>query len=365
MRRPRELTYNIVLKALVRCRSLNKAYRQRLTDPRNLSTHFCSQYGDTFFIQFNNPVDRLQLPILTVYDVDHGSQWKWFSLIGSDMGSLCARFSLDIRVSSIIVWNPITNRRRVISDPASPCFPNHLFARGAAVYSFMVSHATKHFRVTVLLKKVVNHIGYTLCVYDLTLSSWSLPVEATHLFGKCSESSVVIGSWCFWINLTADVLNNPFSIISYSFDTCKWAKSRIPPNALQGSSSKLVVRHPDLLYVVFELSCTNIGVHIHRLTLSGHTGLDWVSSMYCGHNYLSYTPSIVKGDYFLGVIHSLTNNELFFIHTRSMVSEIHFLKLHVTGGPGTNAGSLHWTCAVEIGAMFSYIPSLFDLFGYA
>ncbi|MED6109140.1 hypothetical protein PIB30_030925 [Stylosanthes scabra] len=58
--------------------------------------------------------------------------WSWFQIISSSDGFICARFSYDLLSTHLIIWNPVTNTRKFIDNPATQNFPCNLYCPNLA-----------------------------------------------------------------------------------------------------------------------------------------------------------------------------------------------------------------------------------------
>ncbi|MED6218906.1 hypothetical protein PIB30_030917 [Stylosanthes scabra] len=377
--RATELPFEIILKIIVssdtptfvRCWMLSHQWKDILQVRSNIATHFKHVFGESVVLQIENLLDRYEVGSLALYDLTHGRQLifyypvqlEWFHLIGSSNGVLAARFSMDRRDSEIILWNPVTSKRITISDPRNPCFSRHVYVRDMLSYSLVVDATSNQFQLIVFRKKIEMASGYTLYTYNSIASSWSDPFDAPDWFWTMSEHPVVVGRRIFWLNLTG-FQRVPYSIIGYCIDTDSWVETIIPPHAVRGSSCRLAVEDDKLLYIVFERTSRKIGVHLYRINILDPFEMAWSFSSFCGDNYLTQTPFLIKENSMVGIIHSVVDSELFYPNVTGWLSEIHFIKLNTNGCSSTTAGSLRWNHVIEIGPLISYSPSLIHLVGF-
>ncbi|KAL1364704.1 hypothetical protein AAHE18_03G235100 [Arachis hypogaea] len=126
---PTELILKIFLlsdgKTIRRGRCMSRDWFNRLSRLDRMVTHLTTNGGEGVVLHLDNPLKDVDCGCLSFYIFDTWVEvpvtapfdWKWFSLVGSAMGKVCARFSIDGRSSSLVIWNPFSSWRSLITDP--------------------------------------------------------------------------------------------------------------------------------------------------------------------------------------------------------------------------------------------------------
>ncbi|MED6158120.1 hypothetical protein PIB30_029808 [Stylosanthes scabra] len=144
---PNDIILSIFIKSdsktFARCRSLASSWNSLLCNEDTVSQHLSTFFGPCALLQLNDPMMLYRLGHIVVWRFnrkDHAClrfpyPWEWFAVIGAIKGYIIARYSMDPRTSKIIIWNPITNNVRRISDPGSSNYSNNRAVSGLAIYS--------------------------------------------------------------------------------------------------------------------------------------------------------------------------------------------------------------------------------------
>ncbi|MED6208961.1 hypothetical protein PIB30_049968 [Stylosanthes scabra] len=161
-------------KTFARSRTIASFWNTALTKEETVNEHINNVYGPCILLQFNHPMMLFPLGQMFIWRLntnDHAClrfpyRWEWLSVIGSNRGYVFARYSLDRRTSKIIIWNPITNNTRHISDPGSSNASNNRSITDLAIYSVVNVEGTRHFLIIALHRSSNFDTPYNMEIYD-------------------------------------------------------------------------------------------------------------------------------------------------------------------------------------------------------
>ncbi|MED6193407.1 hypothetical protein PIB30_019141 [Stylosanthes scabra] len=328
-------------------------------------------FGSPVLLHLKNPLLENRMGRVSLFDIDKGKEipfqfpvdWSWFQIISSSDGFICARFSYDLMFTHLIIWNPITNTRKFIDDPAADNFPRNMYCPNLAVYTFFQVPNEHRFLIMLLQRNSYVEPGYNMHFYNSASLQWSDPMTIPSSIDILCNQSIVVGWRIFFVNKLAVYGNRTYSIIGFCMRTGTWMESIIPFNALHSFSPKLVFNGDRIFLVDVDPSGLLFGLHLHEIIISDDWGLEWATSRFCTFSYISQTPSIMVGGMLLGLIHSVTNLDISDPAFEETLSEIQFTMVDVYNGHSFVAGTMLSNAILGVSRVYSFAPTLEKKFG--
>ncbi|KAL4349805.1 hypothetical protein AHAS_Ahas10G0078700 [Arachis hypogaea] len=110
----------------------------------------------------------------------------WFSMVGTDTGKVCARYSIDGRLSSLITWDPFGSWRSVIPDPGSDSYHfNH--SEEWSAYAFLSMVGCDDYKILSLMKRHLANPGYDMQMYLSSAGQWSPAAQILPMIDRLSS----------------------------------------------------------------------------------------------------------------------------------------------------------------------------------
>ncbi|RYQ98963.1 hypothetical protein Ahy_B07g086805 [Arachis hypogaea] len=168
-------------KTIGRGRCISRDWYNRLNRVYNTVTHLKSEGGKAAVLHLDNPLKEVDCGQLSLYVFDTRVDvpvaapldWTWFSLVGSAMGKLCARFSTDGRSSS-----PLGSLRSIIPDLGFDSY--HFNHRDDwSTYAFVAVIGSDDYKILSLTKRHLATAGYDKQIF---LSNAGAMEWGRHLF---------------------------------------------------------------------------------------------------------------------------------------------------------------------------------------
>ncbi|XLR34620.1 hypothetical protein S83_062520 [Arachis hypogaea] len=222
-----------------RCRTLNKAWRYKLSttlfvklnyqENKKRSTTLIIGVGypptnDNFqWLLRTNPQNGEQVQLNLPVNINH---FGFYSMIGSDNGNLCIRFSQDGLNSMLLIWNPLTRNVNYVSDEAK----KHC-CHAVSLYAFGYLFDTIEYQILHVYKKHFFHKSMSWTLYNSFDAAWKDCGSFHSDVKKFGPNSVVDKGSIYWIGWEGVNYMEPSSIVIFSLQKKFTYEGKIPSHA--------------------------------------------------------------------------------------------------------------------------------------
>ncbi|QHO52872.1 hypothetical protein HN51_021777 [Arachis hypogaea] len=246
------------------------------------------------------------------------------------MGKVCARFSIDGHSSFLVIWNPFSSWRSLITDPGSNCYHfNHRDDWSA--YAFVGVYGCDGYRIMSLTKRHLVSAGYDMNVFESEVGHWTPCVQTPTMVDKLGNRYAVFKHCVFWINSEGWFWKKPVSVVRYSSLDSIWSEIEIGAN--------MCVEHPVLIgredgvdFVSYERSSVRFGVHLVAINIGSSDGMEWGRSLFIGDPNLMETPCGLLGVVLLSINHFICGFDVFDPSFDAAMSEAQFRAICLDDG---------------------------------
>ncbi|XLU66611.1 hypothetical protein S245_025664 [Arachis hypogaea] len=335
---PRDLILKIFLlfdgKTIERGRCMSHEWYNRLNQVDNMVTQFKSEGEKGAVLHLDNPLKeadcgrhsmfifetRVNVPIAAPLD------WTWFSMVGTNTGKLCARYSIDGRSSSLITKDPFGSWKSVIPDPGSNGYHfNHRDEWSA--YAFLCMVGCDDYKILSPTKRHLATAGYDMQMYLSSAGQWSPAVRTPPMIDKLSSGYAIANNCVFWV-----IVKDEIEI---------------------GSSA--CVHHPTLIghhdyvdFVTYEQSTLRFGVHVMIINLGPVGAMAWGRHLFISDPNLTDTPCVKFGRDLLRISNFIRDFDGLESSLDTVVSEAQFRSVGLTDGVVRFVGCVRWPGVISI-----------------
>ncbi|MED6151962.1 hypothetical protein PIB30_087316 [Stylosanthes scabra] len=284
--------------------------------------------------------------------------WEWFVVIGSYKGYIFARYSLDRRSSKIIVWNPITNNVRHISDPGSSNTSNNRSVTGLAIYSVVPIEGSRHFLIILLHKRSNFEVTYRMQIYESRINACYYAGQPPNPNNFILQQSTAIGNRVYWINLGGEYPHNPLSVLSYCITDASWIVGTIPPESQIINCPQLISKNNELFYVTIERYSSPNHLHIRSLSIDSENKFQWGPVLAFPSYDIWITRRILIEDQIFGFSRTTADviARVSSMPAIRIISHISLKMINKNTGEAIESGSLEFDKNVIISEIFISIP---------
>ncbi|RYR57828.1 F-box/kelch-repeat protein At3g06240-like [Arachis hypogaea] len=241
---PDELLQEIFLrssaKAVGRCMCLNKFWHRQLRQPKTCIHHMRRQKVLDQHVLFHVGYSLLLMGSDSLYIVNAASGEEvnvqhpfgvgihgWFRFVGVSNGNICFKFSRERDDTRLLVWNPITQCSREISDPhrdhGRSFFPVYGFGHVPNSDAYTVIH---------MCKRDIADAYVFFSRYCSRRSTWFHCIDCLPGVEKIDPNSVFNNGQAYWITGTGDSYATPKSVLCYSVEDESFSEVSIPIGAI-------------------------------------------------------------------------------------------------------------------------------------
>ncbi|MED6206854.1 hypothetical protein PIB30_030518 [Stylosanthes scabra] len=223
-------------KTVGRLRTLSKAWSKRLqgkefveqnwkeNEDRNESVIIAYGYTDHgekshwgVGVNVDSGVEMImELPVSTV---QHG----FFTIIGSERGNLCARFSDNGEDVGVMVWNPVTKHVAQIDDKVRL----HV-GSSVSVYGFGYLDESWEYRVMYLYKKLYDDHSLYWYMWNSIHRCWNTIGNYPTGIKKVGPTYVAVKGVIYWIGWGGFFNLDPTHVIGFSLNDANFFEDEIP-----------------------------------------------------------------------------------------------------------------------------------------
>ncbi|RYR08218.1 hypothetical protein Ahy_B05g075793 [Arachis hypogaea] len=301
-----ELIWRIIAKTdpktAGRCRSLSRGWNFKLCTPLFLNEHFrenkdCNRSVITGIgyppndensiwfvrafldsghqVQFDVPVDI--------------NQYGFYALIGSDYGNVCLRISMGGLNSHLLIWNPLTRKRRYARDEASTHAGHAL-----SLYAFGFLHDTVEYRIIHAYKKFYSQTTLSWSLYTSFERDWTHSGTFETSVQKIGPKYVINEGVFYWIGWAGPNLADADSIVTFNLLQRMFHEAVIPVQ-VKSDYHALTNFNDGVGFVTYH----NIGftrqVMVWQLKSDWDSNLNWEKMSRVSGFGIPYTPSLFVG----------------------------------------------------------------------
>ncbi|RYR16211.1 hypothetical protein S83_048876 [Arachis hypogaea] len=308
-----DLIWKIIVKAdpktAGRCRTLSKGWNFRLCTPIFMKENFRenkernrsviigigyppSDENSIWFIrafvdsgrqvQFNVPIDI--------------NQYGFYALIGSDHGNVCLRISMGGLNSRLLIWNPLTRKRRYATDEAS----KHS-GHAVSLYAFGFLHDTVEYRILHAYKKFYTQRTLSWSLYTSFERDWTHVGTFESSVQKLGPKYVVNKGIFYWIGWGGPNLMEAAAIVIFNLRQRMFHEAKIPTQ-VKSDYHSLTHFNDGVGFVSYH----NVGytrqVLVWQLKNDWDTNLDWEKMIRVSGFGIPYTPTLFVDKDILSVL---------------------------------------------------------------
>ncbi|MED6221863.1 hypothetical protein PIB30_058800 [Stylosanthes scabra] len=231
----------------------------------------------------------MELPVSTV---QHG----FFTIIGSERGNLCVRFSDNGEEIGVMVWNPVTKHVAEIDDKA------HLYQRySVSVYAFGYLDESWEYRVVYLYKSRYEDINFYWYMWNSIHRCWySLGNYPTEI-KKVGPTHVVVRGVIYWIGWGGLFNLEPTHVLGFSLDDANFFEDEIPvENVL--SFHRICKFKKGLGFISYGDVGLDREVNVWSVSANEGKKFLWEKIIHISSFGIPYSPNILKGHDILSVL---------------------------------------------------------------
>ncbi|XP_020964815.1 uncharacterized protein LOC110265823 [Arachis ipaensis] len=228
-----------------------------------------------------------QLPI----EID---QSGWWSIIGSEYGMLCLRYSINSFNSEVLVWNPLLKSLWCLEDPV-----NKLCRQAMIGYAFGFTPRTDKYFIVHVSKRNIRDRFLHCNVYDSAYGEWRHGYIKDQRLKNLGGSSVVHRGKAFWNNWVGRQSSIASDTVIFDVVTFKIQKIKIidSPNQAQKPYFQSVTVFQDTLCLMgYETS--NMGWHtmLSKVDIETFNIVRWRKFMENRQRKIHCNPSFIIGE---------------------------------------------------------------------
>ncbi|MED6172335.1 hypothetical protein PIB30_049122 [Stylosanthes scabra] len=176
----------------------------------------------------------------------------WWTIIGSQYGNVCIRYSLEGFTPAIKTWNPLLDRSRDIEDPA-----RNLYRQAMSGYAFGYTVGTYKYFIVHVSKRHIKDRFVHCNVFSSTEDKWKHGYMEDGGLRNLSSNSVFHEGKAFWINWIGRFFTIASDMAVFDVERFEIHKIKITRSQNQHFQN-LAVTEDKLLLLGYEL--TNYGV---------------------------------------------------------------------------------------------------------
>ncbi|MED6127992.1 hypothetical protein PIB30_093354 [Stylosanthes scabra] len=149
--------------------------------------------------------------------------YGYYSIIGSDRGNLCVKFSKTGEQVEFMVWNPLT---KVVAEVDDQSF--NYWGYSVSVYAFGYLSDGWQYRVVYLFKKMYSNKKFNWLKWNSLERYWSQKGEFEYDIHKIGPTSVVISGVVYWIGWGGIMNTHPTHLIGFFLEDATFFQDEIP-----------------------------------------------------------------------------------------------------------------------------------------
>ncbi|KAL4338354.1 hypothetical protein HN51_048523 [Arachis hypogaea] len=341
-------------KTIGKGRCMSRDWYNRLNRTDNMVTHFKSEGGKAVVFHLDNPLRDVDCGRLSMFvfetcvavPVAAPLEWMWFSMVGTDSGKVCVRFSIDGRSSSLITWDSFGSWRSVIADPGSDGYHfNH--REEWSDYAFLSMVGCDDYKILSVTKHNLATPGYDVQMYLSSAGQWSPVARTPPMIDRLSSGYAMASSCIFWVNSEGRFTKTPVSVVRYATMDSAWDEIEIGAGACV--DYPMLIGHDDYVdFVTYERSALRFRVHVMTINLSPVGAIAWGRHLFIGITNMTETPCLKIGRDLLGISHCVRGFDSVESSLDAVVSEAQFRSIGLTDGIVKFIGRVTWPGVVCI-----------------
>ncbi|XLS70450.1 hypothetical protein HN51_027315 [Arachis hypogaea] len=294
-------------KTAVRCRALGKVWNEILSEysfmkentfaTKGKHLNLLLQVGLAAWVYspdnismidcVNGAVIPCQLPI----EID---QSGWWSVIGSENGMLCLRYSINGFNSEVLVWNPLLKSLRCLEDPA-----DKLLRQAVIGYAFGFTPRTNQYFIVHVSKRHIRDRFLHCNVYDSAYGEWRHGYIKDQRLKNLGDSSAVYRGKAFWINWVGRQSNIASDIVIFDVVTFEIQKIKISHSPNQDRKlyfQSITVFQDKLCLMGYEISSMGWHTILSKVDIETFNIVPWINFMENRQRKIHCNPSFIIGE---------------------------------------------------------------------
>ncbi|KAL4328801.1 hypothetical protein AHAS_Ahas13G0236400 [Arachis hypogaea] len=286
-------------KTIGRGKCMSHDWFNRLNRADNMVKHVTSKGGKGVVLHLDNPLKDVDCDQLSLYlfetrvkvPVTSPFDWKWFSLVGSTMGSDCYHF-------------------------------NHRDDWSA----------------------------YALVVVS---GQWGGCVHTLPMVDRLANRYAVSQHSIFWVNSKGRFRKKPVSVVRYSTQDCTWTEIEFGADVCVEYPA-LIGRDNGVDFVSYEQSSSRYRVHLLTINIGPLGSMEWGRHLFIGDPNRTDTPCAMVGLDLLGINHFICGFDIFDPSFDTVVSEVHVRAVGLGDGVVRFVGRMRWSRVVGINGIIEF-----------
>ncbi|RYR36435.1 hypothetical protein HN51_030044 [Arachis hypogaea] len=305
-------------KTVGKCRSLSKAWNFRLCTPNFVKENYKenkernrsviigigfppSDQNSLWFVRaFVNDGSQVQFNVPT-----ENQQFGFYAVIGSDHGNICLRISMGGLNSRLLIWNPLTGKKRYASDESI----KHL-AHAVSIYAFGFLEDTIEYRILYAWKKNFSQRTLSWSLYTSFEKDWTQSGTFETNMQKIGPKYVVNDGIFYWIGWEGANLTEASSIITFNLLQRMFHEAMIPMK-VKSDYHALTQFNDGVGFVTYR----NVGftrqVMVWQLRRNWDHDLEWEKMLKVSGFGLPYTPTLFVGKDIISVMEARSGHKGF------------------------------------------------------
>ncbi|MED6183666.1 hypothetical protein PIB30_039785 [Stylosanthes scabra] len=265
----------------------------------DLFGHGYSSYGEksnwaTHVNAGDNSVNIVRLP----FEIKEAG---YFTIVGSDNGNLCVKYSHTGEDTEILVLNPLTKKVVHVDDQSY----RHIFYK-VSVYAFgYLKDSYKDFHVIYLCKNSFHDKNLRWMLWDSRLRYWRTRGVYLTEIEKVGPTSVAVAGVVFWIGWGGFFNLEPTHLLAFSLDKEVFFQEPIPKENTSTYNSITKI-NKELGFVSYKDIGFKRKLDVWNLYFTEQNNFLWQKLYHVEDFGIPYKPSFFNGNEIISLIESRT-----------------------------------------------------------
>ncbi|KAL4276202.1 hypothetical protein AHAS_Ahas20G0183600 [Arachis hypogaea] len=292
-----------------RCRTLNKEWNGRLSKHLVAKQNWTENQrkASCVIIGVEYPQSNANSQWLTRTDIDCGhqiplnipiiiNQFGFYSVIGSDHGVLCIRYSQGGMNTGLLILNPLTKDKNYVSDDARKnC------CQSVSLYAFGYMHDTMEYCIVHVYKRHVSdkHMGWSL--YNSYDNDWMQSGVFETDIKKLGPKCIVDKEIAYWISWDGRNFSEPAVVATFSMLEMVFSEARIPAE-VKTTYHSLTHFNDGVGFISYEKAGYSTTIVIWDMKHDGQDQLRWKRMVRVSGVGIPYNPTLFIGKDIISVM---------------------------------------------------------------
>ncbi|RYR16270.1 hypothetical protein HN51_067711 [Arachis hypogaea] len=227
-------------------------------------------------VQFNIPMDA--------------NQYGFYSVIGSENGIICIKISLGGLNSRLLIWNPVSDKRRYVTDEAS----KHS-AHAISLYAFGFLEDEIEYRIVHVYKRAFRQRNMSWSLYTSFEREWTHSGMFESDVQKLGPKYIVNNGIVYWIGWQGADFFEPAYIVTFNLRIQMFHEAKIPPDVPSDYNS-LTYFNDGVGYISYRNLAFSRQVLVWQMKRNGDHNIHWERMIRVSGLGIPYTPSLFVGN---------------------------------------------------------------------